>query len=383
MHYDVVIIGGGPAGSATALGLARHRVGRHGPFRTLIIEQSDYRAPRVGETLLPDARRLLGDLDVADAFDRDPHEPCVGSRSAWGSDRLGFNDFLFKGAGTGWHLDRVRFDHFLAKQAVAAGTDLKQDTRFQFATQTRDGWRIGASGPEGRPVTVTATLIVDATGAPALFARRQGARRMHFDQTLFAYRFFAQANAGTLARMTLIEAAADGWWYAAHLPGNRLCVAYATGSGGPEAKSHGNVDDWIRRLTLTGHVTEFIGDAQPDGDVRLVPAPSFQSSRTSGTNWMAVGDAASSFDPITGQGLHKALADGLLASDYIAYLRDGRIDGFSGYDRAVSNRFAAYQAARQHFYGLETRWPDNPFWAERRGTGNGPRMSLSNTEPAE
>ena len=79
--YDVAILGGGPAGAATALELRRCDAG----LRVALIEKSDCSAFRVGETLPPPARRLLEVLRVWDAFPECGAAESYGMRAAWGS----------------------------------------------------------------------------------------------------------------------------------------------------------------------------------------------------------------------------------------------------------------------------------------------------------
>ena len=107
-QYDVVILGAGPAGSAAALKLCHF-----GFDKILLAEASHFETARIGESIPPDSRQLLAELDVLTEFLAENHEPCLGSCSSWGSEQLGHNDFLLNPYGYGWHLDRTRFDIFL------------------------------------------------------------------------------------------------------------------------------------------------------------------------------------------------------------------------------------------------------------------------------
>ena len=97
--FDVAVLGGGPAGAAVASALIRRG------YSTVVIEQSDYREARVGETLPPAIGPLLTSLGMWDQFLEDNHTPSFGIRSAWGSDDFQDNDFIFNPYGNGWHDD--------------------------------------------------------------------------------------------------------------------------------------------------------------------------------------------------------------------------------------------------------------------------------------
>ncbi len=79
---DVVVIGGGPAGAATAIALARTR------RSIVVIEKSRYEQPRIGETLPPAARPLLVELTVWESFLGAGHLSSPGVLSAWGDEEL-------------------------------------------------------------------------------------------------------------------------------------------------------------------------------------------------------------------------------------------------------------------------------------------------------
>jgi flavin-dependent dehydrogenase len=102
------------------------------------------------------------------------------------------------------------------------------------------------------------------------------------------------------------------------------------------------------------------------GALTVRPAPSFRLDRAAGPNWFAVGDAASAYDPISSQGIYKALSDGIRAGDSIAAsLASGR-DLSETYDSSIRLEFETYLTNRNFFYGLEQRWPKSHFWKRRR-----------------
>jgi flavin-dependent dehydrogenase len=81
---------------------------------------------------------------------------------------------------------------------------------------------------------------------------------------------------------------------------------------------------------------------------------------------VAVGDAASAYDPVSAQGIVKALCDGEAAAYAIArFFADGGEATLLAYQDAVFARFRDYLRLRQHLYGLERRWPRSPFWRHR------------------
>ena len=79
-----------------------------------------------------------------------------------------------------------------------------------------------------------------------------------------------------------------------------------------------------------------------DNSLVVCPAPSFLLDKPAGKGWLAVGDAASAYDPISSQGIHKALSDGLEAANAIAPWLDGGADKLAEYGSSVANRFDVY-----------------------------------------
>lgn len=360
--FAVVILGGGPAGCATALALARR-----GISRVLLVEAGRYQAVRIGESVPPDTRTILEDLGVWEDFQNETHEPCLGSCSCWGTAALGYNDFLFNPLGNGWHLDRRRFDAFLARAAAAQGAVLCAGTRFAGCERSADGFRLQLSGDDKRTRWVDARFVVDATGMRSSFARSMGASRHFVDQLICVTAFFELVGSADFSKLTMLEAVEHGWWYAAKLPDRRIAVAFASDPETIKRNALRRPEPWLHRLAETSHIAAELAGCRFVQDSQIAcAAPSFLLDQAAGNGWLAVGDAASTYDPISSQGIHKALADGARAGEVVAAsLRGGDTD-LGEYRSSIASRFQHYLASRNFFYGLERRWPRSPFWARRQ-----------------
>jgi flavin-dependent dehydrogenase len=361
--FDVVILGGGPAGCATALALDRL-----GMFRVLVVEAGRYESARIGESVPPDTRIVLEQLGVWEDFLKENHEPCLGSCSSWGADALGYNDFLFNPMGNGWHLDRRRFDAFLARAVAERGNALCTGTRFDSGECAgAEGFRLRLGGDDKQTRVVTARFVVDATGARSCFARNRGASRLFLDQLLCVTAFFELAGSVEFSKLTMLEAVEYGWWYAARLPNRRLAVAVA---GDPETIKQNALrrpDGWLGLLAQTKHIAAELAGCRLVADSQMIcAAPSFLLDKVAGKGWLAVGDAACAFDPISSQGIYKALADGVHAARVIAASLRGSAIETGEYQISVAARFQHYLQNRNYFYGLERRWPTSRFWTRRQ-----------------
>ena len=358
--FDVAIVGGGPGGSATALSLRAHAPA----LSVVLIEASHYEAVRIGETLPPPVRPLLAHLGVWDTFQAQGHREVFGTTAAWGSATPFDNDFIYRPANTGWHLDRAAFDAMLAGAAHRQGATLLLDTRVCDSQRAGNEWRLTLSSGE----SLAACFVVDATGGAAALARRCGARFVEVDNLVGIAGFF-QCSAGNPS--TLIEAFEDGWWYTAGLPGGRRIVACMTDADLARRMRLHDAQEWRRKLATVSNVATAVQGAKPEGRIAVRSASSRRLEPAAGKDWLAVGDSASRFDPLSSQGVFKALRSGIFASYAIGDLLTRHTDaGLDRFRRYVLEEFKSYSAVRTKYYREEQRWPESEFWLRRHANSN-------------
>jgi flavin-dependent dehydrogenase len=355
VDFDVVIAGAGPAGCATAISLADFAP----ELRVCLVDGSVPDAVQIGETVPPPIRRLLEHVGLWQRFAADGHCPSYRTVSAWGGPRLASNEFLFHAQQVGWRLDRVRFDAML-RHAAAERIAAHVKGNASAIRRVEHGWRLVVDGDS----VLTARFTVDATGRAAALARSSGLRAIDLDRLVGCYVVFrGGADDGEGA---MIETFADGWWYTAAIPGGRRVVACMTDADLVRSLGIRRDDGFMRVLDQTNYVRAATVATRASTAPMVRPAGSRLVTAVAGLPLLCVGDAASSFDPVSGQGIYKALRSGIFASYAIAdLLRRNDESGIARYRTFVADEYSAYRETLRDYYALEQRWPDRPFWRRR------------------
>jgi flavin-dependent dehydrogenase len=382
--YDVAVLGGGPAGAATALALRRRDAG----VRVALVEKSDYSAFRVGETLPPPVRRLLERLGVWDAFPACGAAESYGTRAAWGSAAVQENAFIFSPYGRGWHVDRRNFDAWLAGEAQRAGADVYRGATARATGRRGGGWTVTLLEEGVAHREIHARVVVDANGRHSPVARGQGARQIVFDGLVgVAVRVRDAREHPLLDSYTMVEACPDGWWYTAILPDGHLLAIFMTDADLLRRTPWRRPDD-MRALAACAPLTaERMACGTAAGEPAIYPAASQRLDTCAGDGWFAVGDAAGTVDPLSSQGVMRALRSGINAARVIQQHASGDRHALLAHDVRLANEYDAYLDTRFAYYAMEQRWPDSPFWRRRhtpvRGRGAAHAVRLENQHHEE
>jgi len=163
----------------------------------------------------------------------------------------------------------------------------------------------------------------------------------------------------------------DGWmWMAALADGRRylqLTVDVASAEL-PRKKALGNYCS--ARFRAVEAAAPFLRDAEPVGEPHARTSTAVLNEVAAGDDWIRVGDAAMAVDPLSGNGIFQALSSALQAPAVVATLRhDPSRGGLARqfHTGRIEHLFFRFARIGRDFYAQETRWPQAPFWAARRG----------------
>jgi flavin-dependent dehydrogenase len=358
-EVDVTVIGGGPAGAAAALTLLRYT-----SLHVALIERTRFEEARLGEALPPGVAPLLTYLDAGRVLDASTHLQARGTAASWGSPDVVSRDFLFAGRGKGWHLDRGQFDRSLASLVGERGGEAMLGTILVSDTRVAGRWRLRLRNAAG-VCDVSTRFVIDASGRRAAFARRRGARRTIDDPLFGVVGRLSSSSAQTFDSQILVESCPAGWWYSALVPGDCMVAVLMTDAATIRRHRLHTPNGWLEHLDLTDHTRQRTADRVLAERPFVCPAFSQILNPMAGDGWIAAGDAAVGFDPLSSMGIGYALSSGIHAARAAADALEGsdaRLREYAGHVRA---HYDAYWTRRCKYYALERRWLDAPFWTRR------------------
>jgi flavin-dependent dehydrogenase len=330
---DVVVVGGGPAGCAFAVVAARcgHSV--------TLLDQGRRLKSWPGESIPSGGGEVI--TSVFGAHVLAGHTRAFGTAAAWGSTELVSHDFMAHWAGHGWHLDRARFDATVREIAAASGVKVVTE-RLTSLTRAASEWCVNDRWH--------GDWVIDATGRAGAVVSRLGVSRIRLDEQIALIGVVPDLGG---ERVTTVESVREGWWYTTPLSGGRRVVALITD---PATAVGDRSRTWCRLLSETSHIAAIAAvDRAPQ--VYAYPADTARRAHIVGDGWMAIGDAAVSFDPLSSQGLITGM---------VMAARAGALLGGGSWERDYRAVLEEHEVNRAALYAAETRWPDAPFWASRQ-----------------
>jgi flavin-dependent dehydrogenase len=362
--FDVLIVGAGVAGCATAIALKNLNPN----LQIAIIEREalGLKKQHVGETLPPHASQQLQQLGIWDTFLSHNFIQSYGTSSAWGSAELHTNEFLYSPFGYGWNLDRKIFDQFMVNEAKKRGAFFFWNTSCTEAIKFNEYWTLNCKNNQGNQI-ISTKFAVDASGKKAAFSSLQGVSKIVQDQLVGIYRYYEAKNKNNgIGNGTCVETDPFGWWYSATLPNNRMVVSYMTDTDIANELQLRKKDPLDNLLSKTFYTSKRLSEALVQTEPKVVAAHSQRLSSVFGDAWLAVGDAASCYDPISSLGIYKSLLMSRFAAFAILDNLKGDTLGLKKYQHIISQDFEGYLSKKQEYYSQENRFKNESFWKRRQ-----------------
>jgi len=350
-RYDVVVIGGGPAGTTFARLLERRG------HDVLIVEKSRHPRFCVGESLLPATLPIWRELGLYERFEAAGFARKYGAYFCFEDgaqpEYFHFDDGSRVRDPHAWEVPRSQFDHLLWDAAVEAGITCIDRTSVRevvFEDGRATGVELRLSDDSRR--RVGARLVADCSGRATLLGHQLGIRERdqkldkialycHYDDVIRS----SGDDAGTIG----IVATSFGWmWLIPFAGGGASVGALMHRSWYRERKQAGADKDaiWAEVLASTPAVSHRLIGAAPVRPLEATSDFQYRSRRLAGDGWVAIGDAGAFVDPVFSSGVHLAVtgahAASLAADASLAAGRLPRARDFARYARRTRGVLAVY-----------------------------------------
>lgn len=322
---DVLVVGGGPAGSTIAALLAQKS------RRVVLLEKERFPRFHIGESLLPLNLPLFDRLGVADDVRRigvykpgaelvsDEHEAVATFR---------FADNPLLSVGYSYQVKRSEFDKLLLDNSRRLGATVMEGTRVTDVTlDAADRTIVTAIGPDNTPTQWSARFLVDASGRDTLLAGRLGLKRidkLNNTAAIFGHFRNVPRQVGGKAGMITVHLFEHGWVWVIPLPDNVTSVG-VVGTQALFKARKGKLDAiFADAVGKCPSLARDMTNAEPLSPLVACADYSYDSRSYVGERYILVGDAAAFIDPLFSSGVMMAMSSASFGAGVVDALLEGR-----------------------------------------------------------
>ena len=372
MMTDVVVVGGGPAGSTLAALLVKQGLS------TMVVERSHFPRHHVGESLVPQVLDVLEISGALPAVESAGFLRKEGGVFVWGRRRVPWSFYFDEAAYRydhtyAYQVVRSEFDSLLLEHARKCGAETLQGVEARELLGDSPGRpgeaqvRVLLRGADGQARSVACRFVADCSGLRGWLATRSRWRR--YDPALRNVAFYSYWRGcdrlpGRDENSILCEAVPQGWIWSIPLHTGETSVGFVTRA--QLARAGKPLDLYSSAMTSSTYLRPLLRHAGRCKPLRAVADYSYSSTRLTGDAFLLAGDAAGFIDPVWSTGVLLAVNSAQLAATAITrLLNEGDSEALEEYERKVTELYVRYREFVHFFYGAHQD-PEGYFWKARQ-----------------
>jgi flavin-dependent dehydrogenase len=317
---DVLVIGGGPAGSTVATLLAQQG------FAVTLLEKARHPRFHIGESLLPANLPLFERLGVK-------AEVAAIGMEKWGAEFVSpwhdrsqtfhFADAWDKSMPHAYQVRRSEFDEILIRNAARRGAKVIEGCRVRDVAFHPDGAgaTLSAEHDDGRGESWQARYVVDASGRDTFLGNRLQAKHRHpkhNSSSLYGHFRAARRHAGQAEGNISIFWFEHGWFWFIPLADGATSVGMVTWPYYMKTRAKPVREFFLDTIAMCPALAERLREAELVSEVEATGNFSYACDRTHGPGYLLLGDAYAFIDPVFSSGVMLAMQGAFFAADALA-----------------------------------------------------------------